>query len=249
MNCVSLRRQAAAFDPCLCFVFRSEGQAVGAFATHIDDIFGCGEPHVSAKMRNFSEQRFGEMKLQGESCVHVGMELVQDSAFSATLTQGNLTGNLQPLNTSPPLSAALQKPPSPEDVKLRLCKLSELCALATVSRPDICARLARIASRINALLGRDVYRINDLVATAKEAQKAASLKYVSASQLGWGNPAPRNANIRRRWEKLHGNFMTIAVGSDAAYGGQSRSGKCRLGYVIGLMSPNLRVPCHIIQWT
>ena len=43
--------------------------------------------------------------------------------------------------------------------------------------------------------------------------------------------------------------MTIAVWPDAAYGGQSRSGKCRLGYFIGLMSPNLRVPCHIIQWT
>ena len=44
----------------------------------------------------------------------------------------------------------------------------ELSWLATVFRPDICARLARIATRIGALQGSDVYRINDLVETAKE---------------------------------------------------------------------------------
>ena len=38
--------------------------------------------------------------------------------------------------------------------------------------------------------------------------------------------------------------MTLMVWSDAAYGGQSSLGKCRLGYVIGLMSPNLCGPCH-----
>ena len=58
MRCVSPRRQASAFDPSLFFVFRNEGQAVGAFTTHVDDIPGCGEPDVLAKIRNFQKQRF-----------------------------------------------------------------------------------------------------------------------------------------------------------------------------------------------
>ena len=41
--------------------------------------------------------------------------------------------------------------------------------------------------------------------------------------------------------------MTLAGWSDAAYGGQPSTGKCRLGCVIGLMSPNLCGPCHLAQ--
>ena len=59
MGRVGLRCQASTFDPCLFFVFRGEGHAVGVFTTHIDDISGCGEPDVLAKMRNFAERRFG----------------------------------------------------------------------------------------------------------------------------------------------------------------------------------------------
>ena len=89
------------------------------------------------------------MELQGNSFAHVGMGLEQADNFSAPLTRADFTRNLQPWRTSPELWAARQKLLSPEDVKLRQCKLGELCWLATVSRPDICARLARIASRIN----------------------------------------------------------------------------------------------------
>ena len=121
---------------------------MGAFATHIDDILGCGEPDVLPKIRGFSEQRFGAMKLQENSFVRVGVELNQEANFSVTLTQEEFAKNLQPVGTSPELWAARQKLLSPEDVKLRQCKLGELCWLATVSRPDICARLARIASLI-----------------------------------------------------------------------------------------------------
>ena len=119
------------------------------------------------KLRQFLELRFGELKLQENNFVHVGMELSQDNSFSVTLTQKDFAEKLQPLGTSPQLWAARQKLLSPEDVELRQCKLGELCWLATVSRPDICARLARIASRINELTGSDVYRINDLVKTVK----------------------------------------------------------------------------------
>ena len=140
---------------------------MGAFATHIDDILGCGEPGDMEKLRQFSELRFGELKLLESTSVHVRMELSQDSSFSIALTQKDFAEKLQPLGTSPQLWAARRKLLSPEDVKLRQCKLGELCWLATVSRPDICARLARIASRINALTGSDVYRINDSAKTVK----------------------------------------------------------------------------------
>ena len=87
MKSVGLRRQASTFDPCLFFVFLDGGQAVGAFAAHIGDILGCGEPDVLIRLRNCSEQRSGELKLQEESSARVHMECVHDSAFSATLTE------------------------------------------------------------------------------------------------------------------------------------------------------------------
>ena len=40
--------------------FRNTGIAAGAFATHIDDILGCGEPDALPRIREFSERRFGE---------------------------------------------------------------------------------------------------------------------------------------------------------------------------------------------
>ena len=70
--------------------------------------------------------------------------------------------NLKPLLTPLQSRAARQKTMSLEDTELRQCKIGELCWLATASRPDICARLARIAYRVNSLKGSDVYRINDL---------------------------------------------------------------------------------------
>ena len=76
MKSVGLRRQASTFDPCVFFVFRDQWQAVGALATHIDDISGRGEPDVLTKIRHFLEKRFGTMKLQEDSFVRVGIELV-----------------------------------------------------------------------------------------------------------------------------------------------------------------------------
>ena len=42
--------------------------------------------------------------------------------------------------------------------------------------------------------------------------------------------------------------MTIAGVSDEAHGDQSTTGKCRPGFVIGLISSTLRGPCRIFQW-
>ena len=87
MERVGLRCEGSSYDPCLFFMFRGKGPAVGAFTTHIDDILGCGEPGVMERLRQFSELRFGELKLQESNFVHVGMDLSQDSSFSITLTQ------------------------------------------------------------------------------------------------------------------------------------------------------------------
>ena len=75
----------------------------------------------------------------------------------------------------------LSRTASPEDIKSRPYRLGEQCWLATASRPDICARLARIASRMHSLHGSDAYRINDLVKTVTAWQRAAILKYPSPS--------------------------------------------------------------------
>ena len=147
---MGLRCQASTFDPCLLFVFPTAASAAGAFATHID-ILGRGEPDGLAKMRSFPEQRFGELKSQEPSFVRVGMELAQGHVFSATLTQSDFTKTSQPIPTTPKPRATRQKLPFPEDVHLCRRKLGELRSLATVSRTDICARLASIAPRINPL--------------------------------------------------------------------------------------------------
>ena len=134
-------------------------------------------------------------------------------------------------------------------IKLRQCKLEELRRAATVSRPDIRARLAPIASRINRLRGSDVYRINGLVRVRKDWQRATELKYASSSKpwkaLGWGDGVHRD--LWNRGDRVLRCSRTLAGWSDAAYGDQLATGRCRLGYVVGLMSSTLKGPCRILQ--
>ena len=54
-----LEFRVAAFDLYQHPISRTSGRAVGAIATHIDDILGCGEPNVSANVRGFSGRHFG----------------------------------------------------------------------------------------------------------------------------------------------------------------------------------------------
>ena len=51
------------------------------------------------------------------------------------------------------------------DEELQICqgKLGELSRLAAVSRPNICARLARLSANLNNFQVPDIYRITDLV--------------------------------------------------------------------------------------
>ena len=81
MKRVGLRRQTSTFDPCLSFIFRETGSAAGAFTINIDGTLGCGEPDVRPKIRDFVDQRVGEVDLRGSSFVHVGMELARRGDF------------------------------------------------------------------------------------------------------------------------------------------------------------------------
>lgn len=67
------------------------------------------------------------------------------------------------------------------------------------------------------------------------------------------------ANIKRSlqhpdkdWGKttpIHEGTMMLVGWSDAAFGTHTQDGRCRLGYIIGLMSSTLTGPVHILQWT
>lgn len=184
MEEVGLRCQVSSFDPRLFFVFRKVGGVVGAFTSRIYDILGCGEPGVLTKSREFSEYPFGAVEPRGSSLVHVGMELLQCCEFPEKLAEEEFTRNLKPLPAARGLVAGGcrnwveitgcrncveigWKLGVEIGSKLRQRILGGNCRLATVSRPDICARLARIASGANSLNGSDVYRINDLVKSVK----------------------------------------------------------------------------------
>ena len=82
-------------------VYNREQEAAGVFSSHIDGILGCGAPGVLDRTRYYLEQRFGPLKVQGNTFVHVCMELVQKADFSVTLAQAEFTRQLKLLDTSP----------------------------------------------------------------------------------------------------------------------------------------------------
>ena len=42
--------------------------------------------------------------------------------------------------------------------------------------------------------------------------------------------------------------MLLVSRPDAAFGTDAQDGRCRIGYIIGLMSSVLTCPAHILQW-
>ena len=46
LKAVDLRLEASTFGPCLFFVYRRSGLAVGVIAAHIDDLLGCREQDI-----------------------------------------------------------------------------------------------------------------------------------------------------------------------------------------------------------
>ena len=79
------------------------------------------------------------------------MELPQDMHFSVMVTQREFTGELEMLPTFPTFWAERQRPRIVQEARNRQCKLGNLRRLATLSRPDILARLAQLAARVNML--------------------------------------------------------------------------------------------------
>ena len=98
-------------------------------------------------------------KLEGQekSLVTVGIELAPAGNFSVTLAQEAFTKHSETISTSLESLAARQKPPSAVEIKSCKCKFGELRILATLSRPGIFVRLARIASRVNSSQWSDVF--------------------------------------------------------------------------------------------
>ena len=134
------------------------------------------------------------------------------------------------------------------DGELQICqsKLVELCWLATVSRLDICVRLARFSANLNGLQVIDIYCINNLIKTVKMWQSECALKYfagppkpagrsLSCPDDGWGKPRP-----------LHEGTIMLVGWSDAAFGTHAQDGRCRLGYIIRSMSSAITGPAHIL---
>ena len=78
-----------------------------------------------------------------------------------------------------------------------------------IPRPDKCARLARIAPRVNSPQGSDVYRIKDLVKTVKAWQEASALKYWSSSDAGEPGEGSEEREMRQRSGATHSGTMTL----------------------------------------
>ena len=97
----------------------------------------------------FLGKRFGKLKVHKRPFARVGMELAQEKDFSGPSAREDFSENSKPLPTFPELRAGRKNPLAMGGAKLRQCKPGELRWPAATSLPDICARLARIASRIN----------------------------------------------------------------------------------------------------
>ena len=207
--------QASKFGPCSYFVLRRDGGAVGAIATHIDDILGRRENKVTCKTRVFLGRGLGRPEVQETSCGCVGAELPQEEDFAGKLTQGETMSNLKPLLTSPEFWTARQHLLPQEAMNLRQCKSGEPCRLVTVYRPDIRARLARITPRINSQQGDDVYRTNVLVQTVQARQQDAVLKYAPSPNPGGRARGAVEGRMRASGEKIHRGTMSPVGWSDA----------------------------------
>ena len=104
-----------------------------------------------SEARDFSEYRCGALKEQERPFVNANAAAYKESDFPAPATRAESAKNLKLIPTSPGLWVFRQRPLSVGAIESRQCKLVELRWLATVSRPDICARLALLASRANSL--------------------------------------------------------------------------------------------------
>ena len=103
--------------------------------------------------------RFGPLKVQKDDFTHICMEVLRGEDGSVEITQKTFTDLLCPIATSPSLRRVRNRALTDEELQTCQSKLGEPCWLATVSRPDICARLARFSANLSSLKVIDIYRI------------------------------------------------------------------------------------------
>ena len=173
---------------------------------------------------------------------------VSRSTVGASSRKSEFTANSKSPPTYPELRVARQQPLPPDAIRLRQCTLGELCSVPTASRPNICACLARLASKINSVRGSDAYCINELAKTGKAQQQAAVLNMPSRLILGRGRVGMSTDEREPGGGRIHCGTMSPVRRSDAANGGKSAGGICRLDYGIGLTLSTLNRPCHVLQW-
>ena len=170
---VGSRFRVSSYNPCIFYVSDGTRHSVGAAATHIGDILGCGKCGIMGKVRTYLARRFRAAEIREAAFNHACMGILQRKDFLLTVTQKTRTDELQLLPKSADLwkqgelVLGLKKPAVAK-------KLGELCWLATASRPDICACLAALAAKVNQLRVCDVHRINDLICAKKRCRIASS---------------------------------------------------------------------------
>ena len=127
--------------------------------------------------------------MQKDNFTHIAIDVLQKDDGSVELTQKTFTDLLRPIATSPSLWRDRNRALSDEELQICQSKLGELCRLATVSRSDICARLARLSASLNGLKAIDIYRINDSIRTVKMWQSECTSKYFA------GPPKPARRSL------------------------------------------------------
>ena len=137
------------------------------------------------------------MGTQEKGLARAILEPNQGTGFSVATRQQKLADASQSIPTTRGLRASRQRQLKTEAVRRRRRKFGELRRVAKASRPDICARLAQLGTKINSLKGSDAYKKSDLIRTAKEWRRATVLK---------NQPRP------------HIGTITLAGWSDAVYG-------------------------------
>ena len=123
---------------------------------------------------------------------------------------GEFTRQLKLLDTSPALWKRRGRPLPDEEKLLCQCKMGELCWLAAVSRPDICARLAQLASKVNDLQRSEIYRINAVAETVEIDLPRTVLKYAPSSFPLFPAGPDTKGRRRTRGEEAHGGTLSLA---------------------------------------
>ena len=94
-----------------------------------------------------------------------------------------------------------------------------------------------------------VFALYEKSVTLAEGYSTCRLKAPSTAPLDSRQTGEEGPRHRVRRGRLRGGTLTLAGWSDAAYGDLSQNEKCRLGYLIGIMSSSLTGPCHVSHLT